>query len=99
MGFSRQEYWSGLTFPSPGDLPDPGIEPVSLAPPAFPSFTTAKVSLSMSVLLRGQWRAVRVPILSGSHRLVMGLVAFSHGDFIESLIAPFLILEFWRYTS
>ena len=27
MGFSRQEYWSGLTFPSPGDLPDPGIEP------------------------------------------------------------------------
>ena len=26
MGFSRQEYWSGLSFPSPGDLPDPGIE-------------------------------------------------------------------------
>ena len=31
MGFSRQEYWSGLLFPSPGDLPDPGIEPRSLA--------------------------------------------------------------------
>ena len=31
MGFSRQEYWSGLPFPSPGDLPDPGIEPVSPA--------------------------------------------------------------------
>ena len=30
MGFSRQEYWSGLPFPSPGDLPDPGIEPASL---------------------------------------------------------------------
>ena len=29
MGFSRQEYWSGLLFPSPGDLPDPGIEPGS----------------------------------------------------------------------
>ena len=27
MGFSRQEYWSGLLFPPPGDLPDPGIEP------------------------------------------------------------------------
>ena len=27
MGFSRQEYWSGLPFPSPGDLPDPGFEP------------------------------------------------------------------------
>ena len=31
MGFSTQEYWSGLPFPSPGDLPDPGIEPRSLA--------------------------------------------------------------------
>ena len=29
MGFSRQEYWSGLPFPSPGDLPNPGIEPRS----------------------------------------------------------------------
>ena len=29
MGFSRQECWSGLPFPSPGDLPDPGIEPGS----------------------------------------------------------------------
>ena len=32
MGFSRQEYWSGLPFPSPGHLPDPGIEP---GPPAL----------------------------------------------------------------
>ena len=31
MGFSRQEYWSGLPFLSPGDLPNPGIEPGSLA--------------------------------------------------------------------
>ena len=31
MGFSRQAYWSGLPFPSPGDLPDPGIEPWSPA--------------------------------------------------------------------
>ena len=31
MGFPRQEYWSGLPFPSPGDLPDPGIEPMSPA--------------------------------------------------------------------
>ena len=32
MRFPRQEYWSGLPFPSPGDLPDPGIEPET---PAF----------------------------------------------------------------
>ena len=31
MGFSRQEYWSRLPFPSPGDIPDPGIEPRSPA--------------------------------------------------------------------
>ena len=30
MGFSRQEYWSGLPFPSPGDLSDPGMEPACL---------------------------------------------------------------------
>ena len=33
--FSRQEYWSRLPFPPPGDLPDPGIEPMSLASPAL----------------------------------------------------------------
>ena len=35
MGFFRQEYWSGLPFPTPGDLPDPGIEHASLASPAL----------------------------------------------------------------
>ena len=42
MGFPRQEYWSGLLFPSPGDLPEPGIEPMCPASPALAgrSFTT-----------------------------------------------------------
>ena len=35
MGFSRQEYWNGLPCPPPGDLPNPGIEPVSPATPAL----------------------------------------------------------------
>ena len=35
LGFSRQEYWSGLPFPPPGDLPDPGIKPTSLVPSAL----------------------------------------------------------------
>ena len=35
MEFSRQECWGGLPFPSPGDLPDPGIKPTSLASPAL----------------------------------------------------------------
>ena len=34
MGLYRQEYWSGLPFPTPGDLPDPGIEPEYFASPA-----------------------------------------------------------------
>ena len=35
MGFHRQEYWSRLPFPSPGDLPNPGTEPTSLVSPAL----------------------------------------------------------------
>ena len=43
MEFSRQEYWSGLPFPTPGHLPDLGIEPASLASPALAGgfFTTS----------------------------------------------------------
>ena len=42
MGFSRQEYWSGLPFSTPGDLPDRGIKPMSFASPALTGefFTT-----------------------------------------------------------
>ena len=44
MGFPRQEYWSGLLFPSPGGLPDPGIKPVSLLPPALTGRLTIETS-------------------------------------------------------
>ena len=40
MEFSRQEYWSGLPFPSPGDLPDPGI--ISMSPELAGVFFTAE---------------------------------------------------------
>ena len=55
MGFSRQEYGSGLPFPSPADLPNPGIEPRSPAlqadtltsePPGLPIFTWARTNCS-----------------------------------------------------
>ena len=55
MGFSRQEYWSGLPFPSPGDLPNPGIKPGSPAlksdaltsePPGKPEMATPSVFLA-----------------------------------------------------
>ena len=45
MGFFKQEYWSGLPFPSPGDLPNPGIKPVSLVSPVLAGrfFTTSAI--------------------------------------------------------
>ena len=59
MGFSRQEYWSGLPCPSPEDLPNWGIEPVSLtslelASRFFTTSTTWEASFSMCVSVKGQ---------------------------------------------
>ena len=58
MGLSRQEHESGLPFPSPGDLPDRGIEPTSLASPALADrfFTTAPPGkpIPPSHLVRGR---------------------------------------------
>ena len=42
MKFSRQDYWSGLPFPPPGDLPNPGIKPMSLASPLAGGFFTTE---------------------------------------------------------
>ena len=49
MEFSRQEYWSGLPFPSPGDLPDPGMETrsLSLQADSLPSEPPGKPSMQM----------------------------------------------------
>ena len=55
MGFSRQKYWRGLPFYPPGDLPDRGIEPVSLASPALAGrfFTTEPLgSLGLGILIQ-----------------------------------------------
>ena len=51
MGFSRQEYWSGLPCPPPGDLPDLGIQPTSLMSPALAGvfFTTAATAAAKSL--------------------------------------------------
>ena len=51
-GFSRQEYWSGLPFPSPGDLPDPGIEPGSpaLQADALPSEPPGKSVITLKLI-------------------------------------------------
>ena len=52
MGFFRQEYWSGMPFPSPGDLPDPGIKPPSpaLQADALPSEPPGKPQVKFKKL-------------------------------------------------
>jgi len=63
MGFSRQEYWSGLPFPSPGDLPDPGIKPrspileadaLTSEPPGKP-YCVAHSRLTINISWRNKW--------------------------------------------
>ena len=57
IGFSRQEYWSGLPCPPPGDLPDPGIKPMSLVSPALASrfFTTSATGEAQGTPSRTYW--------------------------------------------
>ena len=71
MEFHGQEYWSGLLFPTPGDLPSPGIEPTSLMSPALASlfFTlicfiqkktcpkTHLIAITLGLLLAYSWKA------------------------------------------
>ena len=71
MEFSRQEYWSGLPFPTPGDLPDPGIETVSLPSPALAGgfFTNRGTRDRLPCNSRGSGKkpsdlAVTTPLLS-----------------------------------
>ena len=81
MGFSRQEYWSGLSFLSSGDLPDPGIEPRSPAlqadsspsePPRKPSGNCADVQIWR--LATDQPLPLRFPFFWGCHLLPSLLV-------------------------
>ena len=57
MGFPREEYWSGLPFPSPGDFPDPGIEPGSPArqmdslPPEPPESSRMEVTFFLIIMM------------------------------------------------
>ena len=84
IGFSRQEYLSGLPFPSPGDLPNPGIEPgsLSLQADALPSEPPGKEALMVQ----------RVK------RLSPGLLLVSHKCHVLSHFRAFLpaILSAWK---
>ena len=64
MGFSRQEYWSGLPFPSPRDLPNPGAEPTSPAAPALQGHSLCAEPLGKPFFPLAVRHAVMFPILA-----------------------------------
>ena len=81
MEFSRQEYWSGLPFPSPGDLPEPGIEPGSpaLQADALPSEPPGK----------SKWTCLP----SWTHLILIGLCyVLRLCDSFKSCVVPLLFL-------
>ena len=70
IGFSRQEYWSGLPFPSPGDLPDPGIKPRS--PALHADSLPSDLVLSSNCFDEAIWFR-RLTCLSSIHALITEL--------------------------
>ena len=63
MGFSRQEYWRGLPFPSPGDLPSPGIEP---APPALQMGSLPLSHQESPMRILPQYKQMMCPLANAS---------------------------------
>ena len=91
MGFSRQEYFSGLPCPPPGDLPDPGIEPASVASPALAGrfFTTEPPGKLTCIQM-----PLSYPILHNkSFALSSGLKKFG----LAPLVVFFFLFFFLRY--
>ena len=77
MGFSRQEYWSGLPCPPPGDLPDPGIKPTSPASPELAGrfFTTEPPGKSICLVTTLQLEG---PELQGRNKGSLPAPQFLH---------------------
>ena len=88
MGFSRQEYWSGLQFPPPGDLPNLGIEPASLESPALAGrfFTT---STTWEALRRAKTKG---PACPGNPKALGSLAELSEQglDWTERLVCSLI---------
>ena len=72
MGFSRQEYWTGLSFPSPGDLPHPGIESQSLVYPAL----AGRLFIIVPLICRLSW-------LSGIEEFQIGIKTDPLSDLVD----------------
>ena len=87
MRFPRQEYWSGLLFPSPGDLHDPGIKPMSVEPAGLCAcLSQPSGSYMLSVVFSElicsvqDWKVTSAPFLSSSGLLEDAPPRHAHGD-------------------
>ena len=90
MGFSRQEYWSGLPFPSPGDLPNPGIEPrsptlqadaLSSEPPGKPVWSIWHLTAKWCLCFFNMLSSFVVAFLSRSKCLLISWLISQSSDF------------------
>ena len=102
MEFSRQEYWSGLLYPPPGDLPDPGIQPASPMSPSLAGrfFTTQETNLSKEwawLPLRPSPCELRWPgnieHQPQGHLLCLLVVSINHVRSLPGASSPFLLWE------
>ena len=102
MGFSRHEYWSGLPFPSPGDLPNPGMKPryPALEADALPSKLPGKPFCIGSVIL---WTSL-VSSVADRHHLVRSGPPTLKGRGLCSVCTPegayledYILNKFWIY--
>ena len=93
MGFSRQEYWSGLPFPPPSDLPDPGIKPTSLMSPALAGgFFITSTPWSMPHLPLFQ-SLVTFPLFDRSLRSMFIFLQIRAGEYCVVLVfSPFTFI-------
>ena len=96
MEFSRQEYWNGLPFPPSGNLPDPGIQLVSLGSPALAGGSLTTVPPQKPLLSRQLWAN---HLTSGDHTPVLwetGIMMFSLLQKVVGRISLSLDIDRWK---
>ena len=94
MEFSRKEYWTRLSFPSPGDLPNPGIEPVSPVPPAL----QADSLLHREALYIQQKVFIKLLICARSEKVKQNLSVMSDSLQLHGL-QPTRLLRPWNFPG
>ena len=100
MEFSRTEYWSGLQWPPPGDLPNPGIEPSSLLSPEFSGrFFTTNTTWEAPTLYFYWSRILGACLLSkGTEKKKTGLVLSRSSSVSHPCFCPYHLLPCWKQS-